>query len=283
MSQPRWFAHLAPLLALALAAPAAQAMGVTLRDGGAVVDFDGESREGLTSWTVDGIRHMRQQGFWIRAGSDAAEVSFADLDLTSLVASDSDMDGDDDRLTADYQDPAGRFAVTLDVALTGLLGSPSAGSESDIVLELFLTNTGAAPLDVTLFQYTDVDLFGSFSDDSAVFSGMGAALDIDDSTGLARYAADFGPTPDAVEASLFDALLASLEDGGATTLSGALSASGDVTTAASWSRTLGVDTRFDLLQTQSIRVDPVSAPEPAGLLAIGLTLAAFGSRARREL
>ncbi len=276
--QSRILSALVPLgLALAFASPLS-AVPLTLQDGGAVLEVDPESREGLGPWSVDGIAHLRQQGFWVRAGADASESSLADLDFNGATPSDADMDGDDESLVASWSDPSGRFDVSLEVVLSGLLGSPSLGSESDILLEVSVENTSGGALDVTLFQYTDVDLFGSFVDDDATF---GSSLLITDSSGLGRYESSFDAAPDAVEASLFDALLMSLEDGSATALSGALAASGDVTTAVAYATTLGAGESLGFEQLQSLRVDPVSAPEPAVLPLLALAALPLAAARRR--
>lgn len=248
---------------LFVAGPAA-ALPVTLEDASAVVTVEPDSQDGVSGWAVNGVTHVRTQWFWVRVGDAGPETSIDALTETARVASDTDADGDPDTLVLGLADPQARFSMQLRWSLAGSpFGPPTAGAASDLALQITLTNTSGGALDVSLFQYTDVDLFGSFVDDSALWSGGGGGPNtatVGDSTGLATWESVFTPRPTAVEASLFDGALASLNDGTATALSGALAASGDVTVTALWQAVLGPGASLLVSQDQQIRVSPI--PEP---------------------
>lgn len=257
---------------LAGAQPAA-AVPVVLQDGSAVVNVDPDSQDGVNAWAVNGVAHLRTQSFWVRVGGSGPETSIDTLDETARVATDTDADGQADTLFLALADPVERFALELRWSLTGSpFAPPSAGAASDLALQLTLSNTSGGPLDITLFQYTDVDVFQSAVDDSAAWSGAGGAntATITDSTGLAEWESVWTPRPSAVEASLYDTVLASLLDGDPTALSGALVATGDVTVTAAWRALLAAGGTLLVSQDQQVRVAAVPEGSVVGLLGAGL-------------
>jgi hypothetical protein len=269
-------------LALAAAALPVRALPVTLVDGAAVVVIDPATPEGLSPWSVDGIVHVREQGFWWRVGGSGGEQPLSALSLASPVPTDTDGDGDLDTLTLGFADPAGRFDGQVRWSLLGApFGGPASGSGADLAVQLAVTNRSGSVLDFHLFQYTDADLFGSFADDTALFGAPGQASATDGS-GLAVWDSVWLPSPGGFEAALYDALLASLTDGAPTALSGAGGAGpGDVTLAVSWSALLAPGGSFLMSQDQQVRVAPIPEPGVAWLVAAGLAGLAVTRRAAR--
>jgi hypothetical protein len=277
----------AALGGLAVAAAPARALPVTLQDGSAVVTIDPGSPDGVSGWSVNGIPHVRTQWFWVRVGDAGPETSIDALRETARAASDADADGRADALLLALADPAARFALELRWSLAGTPFAPiPTASASELVLQLLLTNTSGGPLEIALFQYTDVDLFNTFVDDSALWSGGPGGPDaalVTDATGLAEWESVFTPRPTAVEASLHDAALASLLDGDPTTPTGALAAAGDVTVTAAWRVVLDAGGSLLLRQDQRIRVAPIPEPSLALLVAGGLAILSASRRRRTSL
>jgi hypothetical protein len=241
-----------------LGAAPASAAPVLLEDGVGFVTVDPATQDGIGAWTVNGVQHVRQQWFWIQR--DASEASLDTIGSTA-AASDATGDGIDDTVDVAFEDD-----TSLRVAIASTpIGDPASGLLSALTTELTLRATQGA-LVLRLFQYIDVDLFGSYADDDAIFSG-GTAF-VTEASGLGAWESSWDRAPDAVEIAVYDATLASLNDGAQTVLSGATAASGDVTIAAMWEISLPIGETFTLRQTQTIRVVP--EPGVATLVALGL-------------
>jgi hypothetical protein len=243
-----------------LITPAALAAPILLEDGVSFVTVDRESQDGIGAWTVQGVQHVRQQWFWF--GSDAGGETSFDTWPSVFIPRDETGDGVIDTVdvaTLMLDSPGIRVSLTA---------TPIGGASeytATLVTDIYLHggNTGAT---VRLFQYTDVDLMGSYADDEALFTGASAF--VTDASGLGLWESSWDLLPSAVEVAIWDGTLASLNDAAPTTLSGSTSASGDVTIAAMWEITIPAGELFTLRQTQTIRVVP--EPGVAMLLALGL-------------
>lgn len=269
-------AGLCASLASALGSAPAASSPILLEDRSALLQFDPASTTGVTSWTLDGVTHLRSQSLWFRVGDAGPESPLADLVRGEPLASDTNASGRADTLFQVFSDPRARFEVELRLSLLGApFAGPAAGTSADLAAQIALVNRSEGPLELSLFQFTDVDLFGSFSDDVLELGGSGTpnTARITDASGLGLYESVWTPRPDAVEATLFDQSLASLEDDTPTALSGATQSTGDVTLTVAWQARLPAGGALLLSQDQSIRVASIPEPRLAWLLALaGLAL-----------
>lgn len=268
-------------VALGAGADRAWALPIDLADDNATARIDPASAIGLSSFAVAGITHVSRQSLYVRTGDAGPEVPLSALAASAPVATDSDGDGDDDLLAVTYSNDA--LAVDVRWSLDGgPLGPPSAGATATLGLQVTAWNLSGDALDLHLFQYTDVDLFGTFVDDALALSpgsDTHTATAVD-STGLALYQAVFTPAASAVEAALYGATLPRLEDGGPIALDGSLEAAGDVTWTAEWARTLAPGGSLSLVLGQRIEIAAVPEPGSAWLLAAALGTFAARRRAR---
>ncbi len=289
----RWMPAVLVGMLVTSGAPVARALSVTLTDESSSVQLDPDSPLGIHAWSVNGTVHLNQQWFWVRAGDDTQETSLDALPHAAPLLSDTDGDGDSDTAFVSFLDEAERFQVNLAVRLEGAPFAPlEAGSRADIVKQLTVTNLGAAPLALSLFEYTDVDLFLSAVDDSVLLEALAAEpsspirATVTDSSGLGRFQAVVTPEPTTGEAALFDATLASLEDAATTTLDGTLAAGvGDITWALEWQTLLPGGGSLIISQDQLIEIEPVPVPEPGPFrlaFAASVALAAAAELERRR-
>lgn len=242
---------------------------VTLTDHNSVAEFDLLSSAGLKSWTVDGTEHINQQWFWYRVGS-GAERPISDLTLEYHRLSDSNGDGDDDTLYARYAGDGVRIELTF-----LLTGGVNRSHISDMAETIRITNTGAAAIDLSFFQYVDFDLGGDGSQDTVTIQNGNTVLQ----TAANVYVAEtvVTPMPDHHQAGLAAALLASLEDGGPTTLTDDPGPkTGNVSWSFQWDKTVGAGRSVIISKDKNI------IPEPAtvALMGSGLVMALVLRRKR---
>lgn len=266
----------AVLTAWGIAAGQAHAASFTLTDENSTVRFETESSEFLSDWVVDGFDEVFQRGFWYRVGDEGPERNVhATLTQTQANTADLDGDGRPDELFVEYENP-GLFNIELVYSLEG--GRPgSLRSLLNEAVEIF--NVSDSPLDISLFAYSDYDLHSSAGGDSVVVSrnpdvGTVAAFQ-QDSTGASVTVAS-NPGADRYEASNYPDLVSQLNfiSTDPTNLAftdGSSTASGDVTFAFQYDRTIGAGE--SRLISQSAFVQEV--PEPTSVVGM-LALSVWG-------
>lgn len=220
----------------------------TIADRNSEVGFD-LGGPGSNSWRVDGVQNLTQQWFWVREGAAPQETPLYSLPLIASAVTDTNffIDPREDTLSARYGDLSG---LTYDVSFRiqgGLAGSRRADLSETIVI----TNHSTTARTLSFYQYSDFRIGNTPANDTSQFLTPNVFRTWD-AWGVFNETV-VSPSPNGREVSMVPTLLNSLNDGGITTLSGAMGpVFGNVAWGFSWnltipafgSRTIGKDKNF---------------------------------------
>jgi hypothetical protein len=243
----------------------AQATVKSLTDGNSTAWVDLDSSAGMYQWTVDGINHLNQQWFWVRAGSGPQ------MPINSISAA-SWSQSAANKLTTTYANAS--YSVEIMYTLTGA-GSGTADIDEGIKLH----NFGASPLSLSFYQYSDFNLLNTPGGDQVVMDNVSAYQWKGDSQVAEGIIA---PSASAYEANTTGgagSTLYKLDNTADLVLANVGYASGDVTWAFQWDFVIqpgadGIITKDKLLNIYVI-------PEPCAVALLGLGLAALVVRRQR--
>ena len=257
---------------MCLAATQAHGGVFTLVDGNTSAGFNTNSQTGQFSWVVNGVNRLQQQWSWYRIGGSGPEASLDTLTITNEGTADVDFDGDPDTLLVKLS------GTGFDLELSYLLlGSAGTNGVSDIAEQLTITNTSATPLDFHFFQFTDFDLTGS---DTAEALGGNTFRQ---TGGLAVAETVFTPTPSHFETGTRQSLINSLNDGLATTWSGATPAGpGNVAWATQWDAQINPGDSYLIGKATAFAVVPEPSTLSVSVLALLGYLTLSRPRTRRR-
>jgi len=253
MKKYRVLAALLLLLTGVVSAVSVHASSYTLTDGNSTARIDPFSQAGVYSWVVDGKQVMWQQWFWYRIGGTGGETSLDAIGPPTVTQVGLG--------SVQMEYTASNFKVDITYDLWG--GAAKSGAS---VLEdnLTITNLTSNPLQIHLFQYSDLDLTKGIQKDSAVLSSPGFVTQ----SGQAVVSNSVGfPGPNHWQISYYDTfpnLLDKLNDGSPTTLtdSNGTVINGDISWAFEW------DMNVAGLGHSGI-VNSTGVPEPGILLLLG--------------
>ena len=257
---------------VAMAPPRAHAAPIALSDLNSSVSIDPDSQNGVYSWVVDGTSQLFQQWFWYRIGSTGPESSIDTISAANALVNNTNHNPGND--TADILYTNGTLSVDVTYSLRG---GPAGSRQSDLGEQVVITNNSQSALDLHFFQYSDFDLGGTFQGDTGSFVNPNTAdqHDIAGTTYLSETVAT--PAPDRYQFGLYPNTLNQLNDGVATTLNDNPSATGDVTWAFEWDRTVAPGQSFLISKDKRIGV-----PEPATLFLFGTALIGAARASRRR-
>jgi hypothetical protein len=146
---------------LVAAVPNASAVvPVELTDGSSKALIDPASQAGVFDWVVGGQDQLEKQWWWIQTGGQRVSLDALGVSSVSQPAL--------NRATVTYGGPAGAYSVQVSYELTGTGG----GSAEALLKEsVVIANASGAPLNISLFLYSDFNLGGT-ADDSVSLWGM---------------------------------------------------------------------------------------------------------------
>jgi hypothetical protein len=241
---------------------------ITVSNGNSAFTVSPNSSSGMYNWTVDGVNQMFQQWFWVRVGATGGEHDLSFLDAAPVVAAAG--------RTLDLTYTTATFSVDVLYTLTG----GAAGTHtSDIAESINITNLTGSALDFHFFQYSDFDLNGITTGQTATLVNANAVQQ-SGAGGLVMSETVATPSPTHHEMGIWNTTLASLQDGAPTTLNDVSSAGpGDVTWAFQWDASIAGN--GSLIISKDKRLSSV-VPEPASILGLGTVLFLIGTKLRRK-
>jgi uncharacterized protein (TIGR03382 family) len=242
----------------------------TLSDGNSSARFNTNTAAGQDQWVVNGLNHMNQQWFWIRAGTDTRENSLNTLVQQSVATVDTNAFSDNrvDTLSVLYRDTNNRFSVEANFTIRGGGGTSFL---SDITEQLRITNIqSTGNLTLSLFEYVDLNINGTANDTSGAIQNGRVA--VQDEAGLGSSEVVVTPAPSRFQVALTPAILNALNDAAVTNLTNAAGpvGPGDVSWAFQWDVTLAPGQV--LLVSKDKQISIIPTPGSMGLAMIGAAL-----------
>ena len=234
------------------------------------VDFNTVAGAGVSNWQVAGVNQLNYQWFYYRVGNSGPEAPIQNISATPTVV---------------YTPAARTLDLTYDNSSYSIrtLFQLTSGNTPTLSEGITVHNHSGASLDFHFFQYSDFDLFGASGGQSVQFYANSVtgqyyrALQTDGTRTVEEKVNSANPSISHYEANLGGSTLASLTDGGPTTLSDSASAGvGNVTFAYQWDVTIANGGSFQLSKLLTI------VPEPTVLSIVIISIAGAGIMRRNK-
>lgn len=160
--------------------------------------------------------------------------------------------------------------------LTSTLIDGGAAGQAMLVQSMQIINTGAAALDISLFNFADYDVGGTFPGDTASLVGTNT-FDIVDGANFVQH---LGQSADDWQVTAFNTLYTGLTNASVTNLNntGLPFGPGDYTGAHQWNRLIGIGGSVTVTAVHAVNS---LAPAPGALAMLGVAGLLGGRRRRR--
>jgi hypothetical protein len=274
MSDFRFLRKLTAGLFVTALAVSPSANAAVISSGNSEIGIDPNSVAGTYYWVIDGVNQLSQRTAFYRIGG-GAEAPLSAIGMPTVSSSAPN------NLTVTYAN------AMVDVSiLYTLVGGPTASGVSSLSEQITVQNVSGAPLDFHFFQYSNFDIGGDAAGDTATLN-FGPGLFYVARQGQAGIGVEETVnTPPAAfgQADAMNAILASLTDGGPTTLNNVVTAGplGDATWALQWDLQLaasGLGSSVPINMQTAFALQFI--PEPSAFALAGLGFAAMLFRRRR--
>ena len=231
----------------------------------------------MTEWTVDGVNHLFEQGWWVRHDLTSDNLHQSDLDLLSATE-------DDDTNVIELLYTDGIIEVRSTYSLFGGAGGSGLSdiSETHVITNL-TSSTNAQDLDLTFFVYTDPDINESTDGETAEFIN-GDTIVQTDSDGVSEMVVTATTPITHFEIDFYSSLLDDLELDPTKVLDDSTTPLGpdDITHAFQWDFfTLDVGASATVVVQKQVNA-VLTAPEPGTLALLGMGLIGLSFRVVRR-
>jgi len=144
-----------------VALPGMALADVLLATNSATVSISPDTQAGVYDWTVSGQNHLNREWWWVQVGGDRFSLDALTLSGSSMLAV--------NRAITTYTDAVNGYSISITYELTG---SDFASGNSLLKESLSIQNTSGSPLDISLFMYSDFNMGGTATGDSASLFGL---------------------------------------------------------------------------------------------------------------
>lgn len=230
----------------------------TISDGGTSFEYTGSGfTAGAADFEVGGTDYAFQNWWYFRVDGDTQENAFpfgaGAVDSESYVG---------DTASLDWNASIAAFDANLSIVVNEV--GPDAGT---VTSAMTISNTGSAPLSLSLFNYVDIDNNGAGGDSGALVGPN--RIDISDGT-VGDIVQLLGVGADAFQVDAFPTLRGLLEDGVVDNLdnSGLPFGPGDISAAYQWDLEIGPGESAVVISGGA--VNTMAVPEPASLTLLAL-------------
>jgi len=226
------------------------------------VSIDLTSDLGLDRWTSPGnVDYMYQEWWWVRSHNDSQEYSL------DTLTRDNAFNPTANTIQLEYSNNL------MDIDVTYTLNGGINGST--LMEQLLISNTStSSDLIISIYEYTDLELAGTFAHDYAQGGTAGLYQWEGDVT---AQVIPLGPVPSHFQIGAYPGIRNLLQDGSVTLLndSGSPFGPGDATFAFQWDFLIGAGGSVLIEKEKAIGFNSV-IPEPTTMLLLGSGLLGLG-------
>lgn len=242
---------------------------VTLTSQNSTAQIYYQSDAGVGSWTVNGVNQLNRESFWYSVGTVGTNNPEQSVNsLTNTLDSPSQTYVSSGFDTLNQQFTSGQFTIGLNYLLVG-----SSGSNSELYLQVVVTNLTSQPLSIHLFELADFALEGTSGLDTAVVgtNSHGYYNSIMEQNGSRLANVVVSPGANRAELAALPAIYSLLtgSQGGNLNNNAAPAGPGNEEAALQWDLNIVANGVAVITEDQNLSISLVPEPATLSLLALG--------------